>query len=410
MTETPPSDNDERRLPEDGSEMPRKNEANQGSPRRPKRKNEAISSLMPTRHSNDELDDLREQSEALKLQENLSHEEKQRQHGMIYSRRKRLREKQKIEQLEEQCRRIRAANHLLRADNSRLEALHSEFATKVSYCDSEREAFSTARQQFPSITQAQSLQLNEPRHWQSSGTQILPTTLSLSESVQYPTASQPNVYSQPGNTITLPLSQSLAAQLLLQVFAAQSNSVWSAKPPSQQDTDAPTEQLDISQLLHPLFAAHHQALVCQNHGPNAVASRQLEQMAAMPPQQWASLQPTQAFHAAPQRARDQSVGDSTQHASPTSPFVWDWSQAVTTAHHPETGLAQGADAHEDDPHSLPEISTANLSQRFTQDQQVDLSTLFCTADNGNNDNISNSVDRSDGKIEFDPNFFQGRQP
>ena len=82
-----------------------------------------------------ELAELREQSEVLKQTGDLGHDEKQRQFGIIYSRRKRLREKQKVLELEEECDRIRASNQQLKVDNSRLDAILSVVSAQAAQMD-----------------------------------------------------------------------------------------------------------------------------------------------------------------------------------------------------------------------------------------------------------------------------------
>lgn len=91
-------------------------------------------SVQKQKHA-EELAELRQQSEVLKRKGDIDHEEKQRQFGIIYSRRKRLREKQKVLELEEECERIRASNQHLKVDNSRLEAILSVVLTQVSQLD-----------------------------------------------------------------------------------------------------------------------------------------------------------------------------------------------------------------------------------------------------------------------------------
>jgi hypothetical protein len=101
-----------------------------------------------------QLAELRLQEDVLKQSDDLVLKDKQRQFGMIYSKRKRLREKQKILELEEECDRIRASNRRLKIDNTSLQAIFSVTMAQVSQMDQAQLAVPVLASQPPPYAQA----------------------------------------------------------------------------------------------------------------------------------------------------------------------------------------------------------------------------------------------------------------
>ena len=97
------------------------------------------------------LSELEELSDTVRQEEALSTEEKQRQMSIIYSRRKRVRQSQKLDELTETCVAFREQNDQLRADNARLEELLAK-ADELAKTPAEVQIESADQQEKPTAT------------------------------------------------------------------------------------------------------------------------------------------------------------------------------------------------------------------------------------------------------------------
>ncbi|GKY95697.1 hypothetical protein MPSEU_000530500 [Mayamaea pseudoterrestris] len=77
------------------------------------------------------MDDLNHIADNVKTLPHLSDDERQRQMSMIYSRRKRLRAKQRFDRLDQECAHYRSANENLRIENVRLEAMLKSIVEQI---------------------------------------------------------------------------------------------------------------------------------------------------------------------------------------------------------------------------------------------------------------------------------------
>jgi hypothetical protein len=90
------------------------------------------------RQNESSLHDLYKQSEDIKRETSLSSAERQRRLGVICSRRKRLRQNQKVLELEQECANFRLKNLKLRDDNILLEAILNEAQSKLQVMDQQQ--------------------------------------------------------------------------------------------------------------------------------------------------------------------------------------------------------------------------------------------------------------------------------